>query len=64
MDQPQNILSVDICSTAGSQIQSDLAEALELLRELDTMGPGDTIESWRQKAASFVDRFPDFPPAS
>jgi len=63
----QNVLSLDICSTAGSQVESDLREALALLREGAEVMPvfpstrPRVEERWKVRAKAFEERFPDFP---
>lgn len=61
-ETPQNILSQDICSTVGSQVASDLREALELLRtgadhiSIDHLAiPAQ--RRWAEQVKKFVNRF-------
>lgn len=61
----QNILSLDICSTADSQVAADLAEALHLLRAgASYMYMNDSAiaakRAWVAQATRFTNRFPDF----
>lgn len=65
MCEGQNILSLDICSTAGSQVVSDLSEALEILRTGIEHVTSDRLalppqQRWAKEATGFVERFPDF----